>query len=588
MFPLNGNSLKLLLLASALGGSPNELDEEEEWEVEVNRRDIRIGGHLVRSLHLGKWPRSLVPGFLQGLMAAGAPMDLAVHLGAIPSEQAARTLEWQKVRFESAQSLSLNRGRSLSPEAEIALEDVSRLRDEVQRGRERLFHASLSVTLHAANQDTLKDLTQKARAHFAATLGKLDNLAFRQREGLLSTLPLALNAVAVWRTLDTSSLARLFPFSPPDLDTRSGTLYGIDLRACAPIVYDPFDGTHLNANTAVLARSGSGKSFATKLGVLRGVCRGVRAYVIDPEGEYADMARAAGGRVLAPGIAGQGMNPFVIDRGDSEELLQRIGSLRRLIEVMVGERLSAERRSSLWTTPWPATTPKARERTGFRDFYAFLEQQGGDHPESSSGRAIAHLLRPFATGSLRHLLSDEGDDLLTHEALVTVFDLHLLEPELRPAAAMVCTETVWAAAAQDPRPRLLVVDEVWSIMQHPEGAAFMVSDGQARPQAPSGPAVHHPGRAGPPLRGLLPRHHRPLAVAPCSRTPPSSCCCSRTRRPSAPWAKPSTCRLNCNAGFSPARAATGCSWRAATASPIRIEATPEETEVIEWRPGPRH
>ena len=178
---------------------------------------------------------------------------------------------------------------------------MSRLRDEVQRGRERLFHASLSVTLHAADQDTLKDLTQKARAHFAATLGKLDNLAFRQREGLLSTLPLGLNAVAVWRTLDTSSLARLFPFSPPDLDTRSGTLYGIDLRACAPIVYDPFDGTHLNANTAVLARSGSGKSFATKLGVLRGrVPWECRAYVIDPEGEYADMARAAGGQGALP------------------------------------------------------------------------------------------------------------------------------------------------------------------------------------------------------------------------------------------------------------------------------------------------
>ena len=103
VFPLTGNSLKLLLLASALGGSPDDRDEDEEWEVEVNRRDIRIGGHLTRSLHLGKWPRSLSPGFLQGLMAAGPPMDLAVHLGAIPSEQAARTLEWQKVRFESAQ-----------------------------------------------------------------------------------------------------------------------------------------------------------------------------------------------------------------------------------------------------------------------------------------------------------------------------------------------------------------------------------------------------------------------------------------------------------------------------------------------------
>ncbi len=108
-----------------------------------------------------------------------------------------------------------------------------------------------------------------------------------------------------------------------------------------------------------------------------------------------------------------------------------------------------------------------RERTGFRDFYSYMEAGGADD--------LYPLLRPFATGSLRHLLSDEGDDLLLQEALVTVFDLRLLEPELRPAAAMVCTETVWAVAARDPLPRLLVVDEVWSIMQHPEGAAFMVS-----------------------------------------------------------------------------------------------------------------
>ena len=564
VFPLSGEPLRLFWLSATLGGSPTERDESEELGIEVNRRDIRIGNRLVRSLHLGKWPRSLAPGFLQGLMAAGAPMDLSVHLGAIPTDQAARTLEWQKVRFESAQSLSFKRGCSLSPEAEIALEDVSRLRDEVQRGRERLFHASLSVTLHAGDQDTLKDLTQKARAHFAATLGKLDNLSFRQREGLLSTLPLGLNAVAVWRTLDTSSLARLFPFSPPDLDTRSGTLYGIDLRACAPIVYDPFDGTHLNANTAVLARSGSGKSFATKLGVLRGLCRGVRAYIIDPEGEYTDMARAAGGRVLSPGVPGQGMNPFVIDRGDSEELLQRIGSLRRLIEVMVGERLSAERRSSL-DHALASYYAQKRERTGFKDFYSYLE---GETPE------IAHLLRPFATGSLRDLLSDEGDDLLAHEALVTVFDLHLLEPELRPAAAMVCTETVWAAAAQDPRPRLLVVDEVWSIMQHPEGAAFMVSMAKRARKHRLGlqfitqdvqdllseDSVQEPSPATP--------------VAPCSRTPPSSCCCNRTPPPCPPWAKPSTCRWSCNAGFCPVPGATGCCWRGATAFPCASRPPP--------------
>ena len=564
---LRGRQLRMFLVSAALGGSPTEFDEEAPVEVERGRRDMRIGETLVRSLHLGKWPRSLAPGFLQSLMAAGAPMDLSVHVGPIPTEQAARTLEWQKVRFESAQSLSFKRGRTMSPEAEIALEDVTRLRDEVQRGRERLFHASLSITLHAKDEASLKEMTQRAKAHFAATLGKLDALAFRQREGLLSTLPLALNAVAEWRTLDTSSIARLFPFSPPDLDTRSGTLYGIDMRACAPVVYDPWDGTHLNANTAVLARSGSGKSFATKLGMLRGLCRGVTAYVIDPEGEYADMARAAGGRVLSPGVPGQGMNPFVIERGDSEELLQRIGSLRRLIEVMVGESLGAERRASL-DHALAGYYAQPRERTGFRDFYEYLQ---GDE---AGGEDMARLLRPFATGSLRNLLSDEGDDLLSNEALITVFDLRLLEPELRPAAA------------QDPKPRLLVVDEVWSIMQHPEGAAFMVSMAKrARKhrlglqfitqdvqdllsEDTSRTITGHSGRAL--LQNAAFKLLLQQDAAAISTVGDAFDLLQDLQR----WL------LSCPRG-------DGLLLAKGHRFPIRIEATPEETEVIEWRPGHR-
>ena len=64
VFPLVGAPLRLLWLSAALGGSPIERDEGAELEVEVNRRDIRIGSRLARSLHLGKWPRSLAPGFL--------------------------------------------------------------------------------------------------------------------------------------------------------------------------------------------------------------------------------------------------------------------------------------------------------------------------------------------------------------------------------------------------------------------------------------------------------------------------------------------------------------------------------------------
>ena len=304
--------------------------------------------------------------------------------------------------------------------------------------------------------------------------------------------------------------------------------------------------------------------------------KGFTAYVIDPEGEYADMARAAGGRVLSPGIPGQGMNPFVIERGDSEELLQRIGSLRRLIEVMVGERLSADRRASL-DHALAGYYAQPRERTGFRDFYAYLEGEAND---------LSRLLRPFATGSLRHLLSDEGDDLLGNEALVTVFDLRLLEPELRPAAAMVCTETVWAAAAQDPKPRLLVVDEVWSIMQHPEGAAFMVSMAKrARKhrlglqfitqdvqdllsEDTSRTITGHSGRAllqNAAFKLLLQQDAAAISTVGDAFDLPED-----LQR----WL------LSCPRG-------DGLLLAKGHRFPVRIEATPEETAVIEWRPG-RH
>ena len=357
--------------------------------------------------------------------------------------------------------------------------------------------------------------------------------------------------------LDTSSIARLFPFSPPDLDTRRGTLYGIDMRACAPVVYDPWDGTHLNANTAVLARSGSGKSFATKLGVLRGITRGVTAYVIDPEGEYADMARAAGGRVLSPGIPGQGMNPFVIERGDSEELLQRIGSLRRLIEVMVGERLSADRRASL-DHALAGYYAQPRERTGFRDFYAYLEG-GGERPLTAAP-ALRHRqpeTPPLRRGRRPARQRGPGDGL-------------------RPAAA--------GAGASARRSDGLHRDGVGRRGPGPQAEAAGGGRGVEHHAAPRRRGLHgqrwRSGRASTAWdssssprtsRTCSPRTpHGPSPATPVGRsyrTPPSSCSCSRTRRPSAPWATLSTCPKTCNAGCSRAPGETGCSWRRDTASP---------------------
>ena len=167
---------------------------------------------------------------------------------------------------------------------------------------------------------------------------------------------------------------------------------------------------------------------------------------------------------------------------------------------------------------------------------------------------------------------------------MTVFDLHLLEPELRPAATMVCTETVWAAAARDPRPRLLVVDEVWSIMQHPEGAAFMVSmakrarkhrlglqfitqDVQDLLSEDSSRAITgHSGRAllqNAAFKLLLQQDAAAISTVGDAFDLPED-----LQR----WL------LSCPRG-------DGLILARGNRFPVRIEATPEEAELIEWRPG---
>ena len=98
--PLAGRQLRMFVTAATLGGSPRDTGEEVQVHAEINRRDVRVGEHLTRSLHLGKWPRSLAPGFLQRLMSAGAPMDVSLHLGPIPAEQASRT--WSGRRCASS------------------------------------------------------------------------------------------------------------------------------------------------------------------------------------------------------------------------------------------------------------------------------------------------------------------------------------------------------------------------------------------------------------------------------------------------------------------------------------------------------
>ena len=470
-YRMGGEVLRDFVFGAALGITSDDMDPEGVVDVEINRRYIRMGDNAVRqTFNLRQWPRAVSVHLIGSLLQTGIAMDLSIHVHSISPNAAASHLEWQRVRLQSAATMSIKRSGSVSSATELGLEDVMRLRDLVQRGAERLFSVGFYVTIHAEDEDGLNSARTAMANHFNASLGRLDEMRYRQKQGAITTMPLARNAGGGWRMVDTSSLVVVYPFSPPDLDTRYGTVIGYDMRARSLISYDAYDGTWVNANTTVLARSGGGKSFSTKLAIVRNLTRDIRTYVIDPEGEYVDLARYAGGRVIVPGMPGQGLNPFSIQESDVEEYYARIASLRRLIEVMVGERLNAEHRALL-DMCLSLYYKKFKENQSFHHFHEYLTSD--EAPDGA--RWFATLLSPFSSGTLSNLMSDHGEDILANEKNITVFDLHMVEPDMRPAAAMVCTETVWSLAMQDQRPRQLTVDEVWSIIQHPEGSAFMVN-----------------------------------------------------------------------------------------------------------------
>ena len=77
------------------------------------------------------------------------------------------------------------------------------------------------------------------------------------------------------------------------------------------MLLDPFDRSLDNANLAVIAPAGAGKSFFCKLLMLRQLINGTDCIAVDPENEYSRVAEAADGQVvrLAASSAHR-INPF--------------------------------------------------------------------------------------------------------------------------------------------------------------------------------------------------------------------------------------------------------------------------------------
>lgn len=477
--------------------------------VEIARDHVRIDRHYLRTLAITGYPRTVSPGWLAPLLYAAEPLEISLHVQPLPSGEMVKALSHRLVQLHSSRLLDARGGRLADPEREVAYDDVERLRDALQRGEERVFATSLYLLLRAPSAERLDELTRRTEAVLDGMLAHSRVPLLQQEGGLRAALPLGEDGLLLYRNLDTSSLATTFPFSANAPVMERGVFYGVARHGHAPVVVDPFDASLENANTAVIATSGAGKSYSAKLLALRQHLLGVDVLVVDPEDEYRRLCAAVGGQyVRLSATARERLNPFDLPQppgppaapgaagrpdepnepgepGEPNEpgedvLAEQVLALVALVEMLVATPetpLTAQERTALdealYATYDRAGISADRSTHGrpaplLRDLYAVLKDAG---PRDTVAAGLAGRLHRYVHGSLAGLFA--GPTNVALDRPFVVFSIQRLEPELRPLAIHLITAFVWGQVRRARRPRLLVVDEAWSVLQYREGGAFL-------------------------------------------------------------------------------------------------------------------
>lgn len=454
--------------------------------VEIHPRQVRTGGGYAATLAVIGYPAEVSPGWLEPLLSYPGRLDVALHIDPVAPTIAAGRLRTQRARLESARRADAHRGRLDDPELDAAAEDAAELAARIARGEGRLFRVGLYLTVHAPTETLLQHEIAEVRSLAASMLLDARPVTWRALQGWTSTLPLAVDSLGMTRIFDTDALAAAFPFTSPDLPapdpTRPGTapgvLYGVNAASPGVVMWDRFGLD--NHNSVVLARSGAGKSYFTKLELLRSLYQGIEAMVIDPEDEYTRLTDAVGGTTIRLGAAGVRLNPF--DLPDPATALPDALTRQTLfghtvIGVLLGQTLSPAEIAAIDRAILAAyhavgittdTRTWARPAPLLADVAATLRV--GADPVSVT---LADRLEPFISGSFSGLF--DGPTTTQPTGHLVTFALRDLAEELRPVGTVLALDAIWRRVSnpRTRRRRLVIVDEAWLLLADGHGAQFL-------------------------------------------------------------------------------------------------------------------
>lgn len=445
--------------------------------IESNQSHLKVGNKFAKTFFVFSYPRYLSSGWFSQIINLAKLFDISIFVHPVDTALALRNLRKKAAQVEAEIMDRQDKGYVRDPMLETAFGDIESLRDNLQQAQERLFDTSVYVTIYGDTLEKLQELEDVIVNLFESKLIYIKPAIFQQIEGLVSTLPLAQDRLAIHTPLNSGPVSSFFPFVSMELTSENGIMYGINLHNNSLVLFDRFSLE--NANQVVFAKSGSGKSYATKLEILRSLMMGTEVIVIDPEKEYKNLCDTVGGTYFNVSLTSdQHINPFdipIVPEGEDAEDVFRshILTMAGLLKIMLGDisveeealldRAITETYASFDITPDNPEFLKI-DAPLLSDFEAVLRNMEG-------GKNMAERLYKYTQGSYAGFVNQKTNIDINNR--LVVFSIRDLEDELRPIAMYVILNFIWNLVRSQMKRRILVIDEAWVMMKYPEGAAFL-------------------------------------------------------------------------------------------------------------------
>ncbi len=444
--------------------------------LKVSPRALNLGDKVVRTFFVISYPRFLSESWFSPIINLDKVFDVSIFIHPIDTAAILRTFQKKVAEVQSQIHIREEKGLVRDPQLDTAYQDLEALRDNLQQAQEKIFDVGLYISIYGNDETELDKIESEVKSILESSLVYLKPALFQQEQGYKSILPIADDQLQIHSKLNSSPLSSVFPFISFDLTSDKGILYGINRHNSSLILFDRFSLE--NYNSITFAKSGSGKSYATKLEILRSMMFDTDVIVLDPEKEYEYMAEATGGRFFNISLTSEHhINPFDLappreDESAADVLRSTIVNLVGLFRIMLGgltpEEDSIVDRAITETYALKDITSDSDfskvEPPLMSDFELVLAGMEG-------GESLVQRLTKYTRGTWEGFINKPSNVDINKKFVV--FSLRDMEDELKPVAMYIVMHYIWNQIRKDLKKRLMVIDEAWWMMKSDDTASFL-------------------------------------------------------------------------------------------------------------------